>query len=39
MSAGTTVHVSYSHIDVIYTFPILDSLNTLIFMFDVVIIG
>ena len=24
MSAGTTVHVSYPHIDVIHTFPILN---------------
>ena len=39
MSAGTTVYVSYSHIGVIHTFPILDLLNKLIFMFNVVIIG
>ena len=39
MSAGTTVHVSYPHIGVIHTFPILDLLNKLIFMFNVVIIG
>ena len=38
MSARTTVHVSYPHIGVIYTFLILDSLNKLIFMFNVVII-
>ena len=33
MLADTTVHVLYPHIGVIYTFPILDSLNKLIFMF------
>ena len=38
MSAGTTIHVSYPHISVIHTFPILDLLNKLIFMFNVVII-
>ena len=38
MLARTPIHVSYPHISVIYTFPILDLLNKLIFMFNVVII-
>ena len=39
MLARTTVYVSYPHIGVIHTFPVLDLLNKLIFMFNVVIIG
>ena len=39
MLAGTTVHVSYSHISIIYAFPILYVLNKLILMFNVAIIG
>ena len=38
MSVATTVHVSYSHISIIYAFPILYLLDKLILMFDVVII-
>ena len=38
MSAGTTIHVSYQHISAIHTFPILDLLNKLIFMFNIIII-
>ena len=34
MSARTTVHVSYPHIHVIYTYPVLDLLNKLILMFN-----
>ena len=39
MLAETTVHVSYSHINIIYEFPILYLLNKLIFVFNVMIIG
>ena len=39
MLARTTVHAPYPHICVIHTFPILNLLNKLIFMFNVVIIG
>ena len=39
MSAGTTVHVSYPHISIIYAFPILYLLNKLILMLNVIIIG
>ena len=34
MLAGTTVYVSYPHISVIYTYPVLDLLNLLILMFN-----
>ena len=39
MLAGTTVYISYPHIGVGHTFPILDLLNKLIFTFNVGIIG
>ena len=34
MLAGTTVYVSYPHICVTYTYPVLDLLNKLILMFN-----
>ena len=38
MLAGTTVHVLYAHISVIYAFLILYLLNKLLLMFNIMII-